>query len=104
MRASAVLTRQARHDLRAAIQYIGTEDLAAARALNDAVLQAARRLGHNPALGARRPALADERFRFWSLPRFSYLLVYTDRVSPPRILRVLHTARDLPRFLTARQP
>ncbi|MDU7523407.1 MAG: hypothetical protein E7K72_18820 [Roseomonas mucosa] len=33
MSASAVLTRQARHDLRAAIQYIGTGDLAAARDL-----------------------------------------------------------------------
>nr|WP_246526396.1 type II toxin-antitoxin system RelE/ParE family toxin [Plastoroseomonas hellenica] len=93
------MTRQARLDLQAATRRIGADNLSAAYALNDAVLDAARRIGGNPAIGAHRLALADQRYRFWPLRRFSYLLVYTDQADPPRILRLVHMARDLPKLL-----
>jgi toxin ParE1/3/4 len=43
--------------------------------------------------------LAGSRYRFWPIPRYRYLIVDTDAIDPPRILRVLHTARDLPTLL-----
>jgi toxin ParE1/3/4 len=39
--------------------------------------------------------LAPSYYRFWSLSRFPYILVYDTRVRPARIARVVHMARDL---------
>jgi len=44
------------------------------------------------------------RYRFWSIPRYRYLLVYTDATDPPRIVRVVHTSRDLPSVLSELLP
>ena len=68
------------------------------------MLDAARLIGGNPALGAHRPSLAGRRYRFWSIPRYRYLIVYTDATDPPRIVRVVHTARDLPSALAELLP
>jgi toxin ParE1/3/4 len=95
----AVLTLRARAELRDAIRWIGADNPAAARGLNDAVQLAAARIGANPAIGVRRPTLAGDRFRFWSISRYGYILVYTDQTEPPRIIRIIHMARDLPRLL-----
>jgi toxin ParE1/3/4 len=97
--ASAILTGPARRELRAAIAWIAADNPDAAERLNDVIRDAARLIGANPAIGRRRPALAGARYRFWSVPRFPYLLAYTDVTAPPRILRIVHTARDLPRIL-----
>jgi plasmid stabilization system protein ParE len=96
----AVLTRRARAELRDALGWIGGDNPAAARGLNDAVQEAAVRIGKNPQMGRHRPALAGSRYRFWSIVRYGYLLVYTDQVQPPRIVRIVSTARDLPRILS----
>jgi toxin ParE1/3/4 len=93
----AILTPQARAELRAAVR--GLDNTTARRGLNDAVEAAARHIGANPAIGARRPRLASARYRFWSIPRYHYLLVYTDATDPPRIVRIVHTSQDLPRAL-----
>ncbi|MDQ2803564.1 MAG: type II toxin-antitoxin system RelE/ParE family toxin [Pseudomonadota bacterium] len=85
--------------MRAAVAWIARDNPDAARALRDAVLQGARRIGGNPGIGAPRPFLGADRFRFLLLRGFSYLMVYTADTEPPRILRVLHTARDLPALL-----
>ena len=61
--------------------------------------QAAKRIGARPGIGAPRPNLASGRHRFLLLRGFPYLLVYTADTIPPRILRVLHIARDLPPLL-----
>ena len=37
---------------------------------------------------------------FWSIPNYRYLLVYTDSTHPPRILRLVHRARDLSPLLS----
>jgi plasmid stabilization system protein ParE len=95
----AILTLRARRELAKALERIAEDNPDAADHLYHAVREAARRIGANPALGARRPQLAGARYRFWSIPRYRYLLAYTDATSPPRIVRIVHTSRDLPRAL-----
>lgn len=56
-------------------------------------------LAKRPRAGRTRPTLAPVRYRFWSPPDFQYLLVYDTAVEPIRVLRVAHTARDLPTIL-----
>ena len=45
------------------------------------------------------PAAAPPPYRFWSLTRFGYVLVYDPQPDPVAILRFVHTKRDLPRVL-----
>lgn len=56
----AVLTREARDDLRAALTWMGPDNLQKARALREAVGVAAGRLGERPLLGRRVPNLLPE--------------------------------------------
>ena len=99
MTVPAILTRRARRELAEALERIAEDNPDAAERLYNTVREAARRIGANPALGARRPRLASARYRFWSIPRYSYLVAYTDATNPPRIVRIVHTSRDLPRVL-----
>lgn len=91
----AVLAVEARDDLRVELRWLGPANLAKAQALRAAVSAAARRLGERPLLGRRDLALLPEPYRFWSLTRFQVVLVYNAGTDPPRILRILGTARDL---------
>lgn len=75
------------------------QDVVAAERLQRQVAAAAHRIGGNPALGRRNAALADARYRFWSVSGFCYLIVYRSDTTPPAIVRFVHTARDLPRVL-----
>lgn len=100
MSVSAVLSPAARAAVIEAVQWIGEENPAAARRFRQAVGEAARRIGARPAIGRRQPALLGERYRLWSLTGFPYVLVYDPLPQPPQILRVLHTARDLPKLLS----
>ena len=90
---------RARRELRAASVWIARDNPAAAHALIDEAVRSANRLADHPLLGRRRPELLPEPYRFWSLRGFPYLLVYNATATPPRILRVLHMARDLPAAL-----
>ena len=90
---------RALRELRAASVYIARDNRAAAEALLAATLEAARMLAERPQMGRSRPALAPVRYRFWSLPAFSYLLVYDSAATPIQVLRFVHTARDLPQTL-----
>ncbi len=65
-----------------------------------AVLEAAERIADKPLLGRLRPSLLPPPYRFWSLTTLPYLLVYDPSQTPARILRLLHTSRDLPKVLT----
>ena len=71
------------------------EHAAPAQRLRQNVERAARRIGERPLIGRRDLALADARYRFWSVPGFPYLIVYRPDTSPPSIVRFVHTARDL---------
>jgi plasmid stabilization system protein ParE len=97
VRPAAILTPLALAELRLAIRKL--DNTVARRGLNDAVADAARHIGANPGLGARRPRLASPRYRFWSIPRYHTLLAYTDATDPPRIVRIVHTSQDLSRVL-----
>jgi toxin ParE1/3/4 len=99
MSLSAVFVPAAQADLRAAVGWIVSDNPTAARALRIAAERAAKRIGAHPRIGAVRSTLASGRHRFLLLRGFPYLVVYTADTDPPRILRVLHTARDLPPLL-----
>ena len=71
------------------------EHAAAAQRLRQNVERAARRIGERPLIGRLDLALADARYRFWSVSGFPYLIVYRPDTSPPSIVRFVNTARDL---------
>jgi toxin ParE1/3/4 len=96
---SPVFSPRARRELREAAVWIAEDNPAAAEALLAAAIGAARRLQARPKLGRARLELAPERYRFWSLRGFPYLLVYDTEASPPFILRFVHQSRDLPAVL-----
>lgn len=98
-RPPAVFAPAARADLREAVAWIARDNPAAARGLRGSAVKAARRIGTNPFIGATRPRLGADRFRLLLLRGYSYVAIYTADTDPPRILRVLHTARDLPPIL-----
>lgn len=95
----ARLSPEARRALAKALREMDHDE--AAQALRDAVAEAARRLGDNPWLGRVVPFPRLERYRFWSLTRLGYLLVYDPHTDPVGILRLVHARRDLPRALAA---
>jgi toxin ParE1/3/4 len=86
---------RALRELQAATEWISRQNPAAAQALVTEAVHAAERLVRQPKIGRHRPDLLPEPYRFWSLRGFPYLLVYDSAAHPPRILRVLHMARDL---------
>jgi plasmid stabilization system protein ParE len=79
-----------------ATAYIAGDSPAAARRLREEGVAAAIRIGQYPLIGFVRPTLAPESLRFLVVTGFPYVIVYRSTVTPPRILRVLHGARDLP--------
>jgi toxin ParE1/3/4 len=96
---AAVLAPAARRDLLAAVRWIATDNPAAARGLRDGVVRAAERIGEHPHIGALRPELAGEPYRFVALTGFPFVVVYNAARRPPLIVRILHGARDLPEIL-----
>jgi len=100
----AVFAAAARADLREAVAWIARDNPVASRGLRDAAVRAAERIGANPFVGATRPRLGADRFRFLLLAGYSYVVIYVADTEPPRILRVLHAARDLPRILAETGP
>lgn len=96
---SATLSPQARDDLLQAVRWIARDNPIAARALREAVAIAADRIGTHPDIGVLRPDLAGEAYRFLVLTGFPYVIVYNPGRTPPRIVRVLRGARDIPDVL-----
>lgn len=83
-----------------AVAELGEESPRAARGFMAAMQDAAVNLGRYPQMGTERPELANPPIRFWPVPRHRYVVVYNSASTPPRILRVLHGARDLPTLLS----
>lgn len=75
--------------------WIARDNPAAAEAFQAAALQGARLISEHPEIGQIRWDIASDRFRFLVLRGFPHVLVYEPNAAPPRILRVLHGARDL---------
>lgn len=69
--------------------------------MREAAIRAARMIGAHREIGQARSEPALRHIRFLLLRGFPYVLVYDARTDLPRILRVLHGARDLPEALTS---
>jgi toxin ParE1/3/4 len=96
----AVFSRRALRELDSAVTWIATDNPVAAEGLRAAVVRAAERIGRHPHIGSLRPDLTtSNRHRFVVLTGFPYLIVYAADREPPLIVRVVHTARELPRLL-----
>jgi toxin ParE1/3/4 len=96
---SPILAPRAQRGLREAVVWIADDNPAAADVLLAAAMAAARRLQARPKLGRVRLEVAPERYRFWSLRGFPYLLIYDSEAELPIILRFAHQSRDLPAVL-----
>lgn len=96
---SLPLAPRARRELLAAIAWIADDNPDAAEAMFRATVQAIRRIVERPGLGRRRPDLAADRFRFFAVTGFSYLLVYDPDLEPLVVARIVHQSRDLPTLL-----
>jgi toxin ParE1/3/4 len=95
----AVLSPRARHDLLEAIRWIVRDSPSAALALRDALSAAAIRIGAHPDIGVFRPDFVDTPYRFLALTGFPCVVVYNPQRTPPRIVRILQGARDIPAVL-----
>jgi toxin ParE1/3/4 len=96
----ASLSPRAIKDLLEATEAIAGTSRRAAREFRASVDEALTMIGRHPEIGAERRELADPPVRFWTLTRHHYLMVYNASGEPPRILRVIHGARDLPMLLS----
>lgn len=90
---------RARRELREAAEWIAEDSPDTAVALVRAAVRAADRVASKPALARTILELAPDRFRFWSLRGFPYLLVFDTGRTPPVVARVVHQSRDLPVIL-----
>jgi toxin ParE1/3/4 len=95
----ASLSPAANRDLEAATRWIAKDNPVAARALRSSVARAAMTIGEHRYIGSLRPEIVSAPYRLLGLTGFPYVIIYNAERSPPRIMRVLHGARDLPEVL-----
>jgi toxin ParE1/3/4 len=91
----ATISRRARRELLDAAEWIARDNPVAAQGLQEAVIKAAELIGTRPAIGAVRTNLARGPYRFLALTGFPHIIVYNTDQNRPRIVRVVHGARDL---------
>lgn len=96
---AARLAPRARRELIAAARWIAKDNPNAARALRDTVARAAERIGEHPQIGVVRAHLLLPVFRFLVLSGFPYIVIYNAARSPPEIVAIVHSARNLPPLL-----
>jgi plasmid stabilization system protein ParE len=93
-------TPQAVADLFDIWSFIAEDNPAAADRVEEAVFRACDFLADSPFAGRTRKDLIPLPLRFWVVqPYSSYLIVYHPEKKPVQIIRILHTARDLPSVL-----
>jgi plasmid stabilization system protein ParE len=93
-------TPQAVADLFDIWSFIAEDNPAAADRVEEAVFRACDFLADSPFAGRTRKDLTPLPLRFWVVqPYSSYLIVYHPEKKPVQIIRILHTARDLPSVL-----
>ena len=91
------LSGPARDDVRAIWQYLRDQSPQAAARVRADLEAAMSRLAEHPGMGHLRADLTDQPLRFKLVHR--YLIVYLPGTRPLQIVRVLHSARDLPPML-----
>jgi toxin ParE1/3/4 len=92
----ATLSPAANRDIEAATRWIAKDNPAAARALRSSVARAAMIIGEHRYVGTVRPEIVSAPYRLLALTGFPYVIIYNAERTPLRIIRVLHSARDLP--------
>jgi len=92
-----ILAPAAQRDLRALQTYIAQENIQVARRVLAEIRAACARLADNPRLGHAREDLTDQPVRFWSVR--TYYLIYRPDTHPLEIVRIVHSARDIPHLL-----
>jgi toxin ParE1/3/4 len=95
----ATLSPAADRDLSDAVRWIAKDNPAAARALRSSVAKAATTIGDFRYAGSVRPEIVDAPYQCFALRGFPCVILYDAERSPPRIMRILHGARDLPEVL-----
>lgn len=101
-RKRVALRERARRDIdRAVAHYLAKGSPAVALAFLDAVEEAHRLIGEQPAAGSPRYAheLDLPGLRMRSVKRFPYLIFYVEQASEVDVWRVLHGARDVPTWM-----
>jgi antitoxin ParD1/3/4 len=94
------LTPQAVSDIFSIWRFIAEDNPAAADRVEQAIFKACDLVASGPLIGRPRTDLTSLPVRFWVVQPFpSYLIVYRADRTPVEIIRVLHTARDLPSLL-----
>ena len=97
-----VLRERARRDIDEAVEhYLGEAGPAVALAFIDALEDACRRIGEQPAAGSPRYAheLDIPGLRSRTVRTFPYLVFYVERAADIDVWRVLHGARDIPAWM-----
>lgn len=94
------LTPEAASDLREILLDIAADSSDTAQRLRSEIYEAFQRLGQNAGMGHYHEELLDRRYRFWNF--YSYVVCYVWEKKPIQIIAVVHGARDLASFLTAR--
>ena len=97
-----VLRERAQRDVDEAVDhYLDEARAAVVLGLIDALEDAFRKIGQNPAAGSPRYAheLDIPGLRFRTLQKFPYLVFYVERETEIDVWRVLHGARDVPAWL-----
>jgi toxin ParE1/3/4 len=92
---AAIISRRAGAELAEAVAWIARDNPRVARALRDAVIRAAELIGAHPAMGSIRTELAPAPYRFLLVTGFPYIIIYRPDRAGPRIVRVVHSSRDL---------
>lgn len=94
-----VLRERARLDIDEAVEhYLSEAGTAVALDFVDALEDAFRRIGEQPAVGSPRYAheLQIAGLRFWVAGKFPYLVFYVESEAEVDVWRVLYGARDIP--------
>lgn len=91
---------EADRDLDAAVAFLLQENAPdAALQLLEEFEAALSRIAGRPAIGSPRYAHLLQGLRFWKLRRHPYLVFYVEQPDFIDVLRVLHSARDIPAAL-----
>jgi plasmid stabilization system protein ParE len=93
-------TPQALSDLVDIWKFIAQDSPTAADRVGESILAACDFLADSPFAGRIRKELTPLPVRFWVVQPYStYLIVYDPEKKPLQIIRILHSARDLPAML-----
>jgi toxin ParE1/3/4 len=93
-----ILAPDARRDVLEILTYIAADNTTAADRVRERLFESFEKLAKRPALGHRRPDLASDQVRFWTV-QGRYAVVYRGEQAPIEILRVLGPGRDVASLL-----